>query len=127
MKVITSMEASLAINTLCETPGLIKAGLTLPTTAAAAIAGLKPARIISGISVGPTAAQQPAVDGIAMETKPVTAQQAGRRKMPNRFNGFVNKETKCTSHLVIDTTPAKPIAEQIAMISVAAVIDLSNC
>lgn len=47
--------------------------------------------------------------------------------MPNRFNGFVNKETKCTSHLVIDTTPAKPIAEQIAMISVAAVIDLSNC
>ena len=75
-------------------PGFTSAGVTLPTTAAAATAGLKPALIINGISVGPTAAQQPAVEGIAMETRPVTAQHAGSKKIPNCFKGFVNKETK---------------------------------
>lgn len=35
--------------------------------------------------------------------------------------------TRCTSHFVSETTLAKPIAEQMAMMRVAFVIDLSNC
>ena len=51
-------------------------------TAAAAAAGLMPARSMTGIRVEPTAAAQPAADGMAMFTKKVIAVQTGIRKMP---------------------------------------------
>ena len=57
----------------------------------------------------------------------VTAMQAGNKKRPNFFKGFVNRRTRCTSHFVIEITAAKPMAEQMAMMSELFVIDLSNC
>ena len=41
-----------------------------------------PARSISGISVEPTAAAQPAADGMAMFTKNVITVETGTRKRP---------------------------------------------
>ena len=98
-----------------------------PTTAAAAMAGWKPARMRSGITVGPTEATRPEVEGIAIEMKETTSMQAGRRRSPSLRSGFVRSATRCTSHFVSATTEAKPIAEQIAMMSEPFVIDLSNC
>ena len=43
-----------------------------------------------------------------------------------RFKGLVSSATRCTSQRVTVTTPAKPIAEQIAMMRFGFVIDLSN-
>ena len=82
---------------------------------------------MSGISVGATAAAQPAVEGMAIETIPVTTAQAGSRKIPIFLSGLISRATKCTSHLVYEITAAKPIAEQMAMMSAGFVIDLSNC
>ena len=93
---------------------------------AAAIAGLKPARTRIGISVGATAAEQPAVLGSATATTAVTRPQAGRRNRPSFFRGFVRSETRCVSQPVSFTTAAKPMAEQMAMIRFGFVIDLSN-
>ena len=53
--------------------------------------------------------------------------QHGKSKSPNLFKGFVKRETKCRSHLVRFIVAAKPIDEQITMISELLVIDLSNC
>ena len=53
-----------------------------PKIAAAAATGLMPARNITGINVEPTAAAQPAAEGIAIFTKKVMAVQTGIRKMP---------------------------------------------
>ena len=77
--------------------------------------------------VGPTAATHPAVEGSATATMPVTIMQAGKRKTPNFLSGFTRRATRCTSHFVTVTTPAKPNAEQIAMMRFGFVIDLSNC
>ena len=115
------------MKTLCETPGLRKAGVTAPTMQAAAAAGLKPARTRSGMSVGAMAAQQPAVDGMAIATMPVTIEHAGKSRIPMRRSGFVSRATRCRSHFVSETTAAKPMAEQIAMMSAPLVMDLSNC
>ena len=43
------------------------------------------------------------------------------------LRGFVRSETRCRSHFVMFITRAKPMAEQITMMSEALVIDLSNC
>ena len=94
---------------------------------AAAIAGRKPARIINATMVGPIAAHIPEREEIAREVIPVTIMQQGKSKMPNLFKGFVKRETKCKSHLVKFIVAAKPIDEQITMISELLVIDLSNC
>ena len=64
---------------------------------------------------------------MAKEVMPVTIMQHGRSKRPNLFRGFVKRETKCRSHLVKFIVAAKPIDEQITMISELLVIDLSNC
>ena len=82
MKVITSMPAMLATYGLCDVPGDRYEPIVPPRTAAAAAAGLMPARSITGISVEPTAAAQPAADGMAMFTKKVITVQTGSRKMP---------------------------------------------
>ena len=94
---------------------------------AAAIAGRKPARIIKATIVGPIAAYIPEREEIAKEVMPVTIMQHGRSKRPSLFRGFVKRETKCRSHLVKFIVAAKPIDEQITMISELLVIDLSNC
>ena len=46
-----------------------------------------PARSITGIKVEPTAAAQPAADGMAMFTKNVITVQTGMRKMPKPRTG----------------------------------------
>lgn len=121
------MLASLAIKTLCETPGLNSAGVVDATIAVAAMTGRKPARIKIGIIEGPTAAQRPAVEGMATAQRLVTNMQAGKSKTPNLRSGRVKRATKCTSHLVKETAAANPMAEQIAMINELFVMDLSNC
>ena len=67
-----------------------------PIMAAPAMAGLKPARTMSGIIVGPRAAAQPAADGMAMATQEAMSMQKGRRKMPRRPSGFTIRPTKST-------------------------------
>ena len=52
---------------------------------------------------------------------------AGKRKIPMLRNGFIKRATNWTSHFVREITPAKPMAEQMAIINEALVIDLSNC
>ena len=94
MNAITSISASFATKTLWATPGLKRAGVVEQTIAAAAIAGLKPARIKIGIKDGPTAAQRPAVEGIATAQKLVTTLQAGRRNTPSLRSGLVSRATK---------------------------------
>ena len=64
---------------------------------------------------------------MAKEVMPVTIMQQGNSKSPNLFKGLVNKDTKCRSHLVRFIVAAKPIDEQITMMSELLVIDLSNC
>ena len=44
-----------------------------------------------------------------------------------RFKGRIKSTTKCTSHFVREITAAKPKAEQIAIIKLPLVMDLSNC
>ena len=112
---------------LCETPGLKYAGSMQAPTEAAAMLGRKPARTRIGIIVGATEADRPAIDGMAVAMMLVTTMQAGRSSRPRRFRGAVSRRTRCTSHFVTEMTPAKPMAEQIAMMSEAFVIDLSNC
>jgi len=80
-----------------------------------------------GIIVGPTAALKPAIEGIAVEITLVTIIQAGNKKRPNLFKGFIKRLTRWISHLVNEITAAKPKAEQIAIIKLPLVIDLSNC
>lgn len=75
MNSMTSILAILETNTLCATPGLRRAGVVEQTTAAAAIAGLNPDLIKIGIMEGPTAAQSPAVEGMATAQRPVTNMQ----------------------------------------------------
>lgn len=89
-----SMSASLATKTLCATPGLKSAGVVEQTIAAAAMAGWKPARIRIGIIEGPTAAQSPAVEGIATEQRPVTIMQAGSSRKPSLRSGRVRSATR---------------------------------
>ena len=62
MNSMTSMPAILATNGLWEVPGERYEPIVPARTAAAAAAGLMPARSIRGISVEPTAAAQPAAD-----------------------------------------------------------------
>ena len=119
--------AIFATNPLCEDPGDQKDGSVEAITVQAAIAGRKPARIMSAQIVGPMAAHMPAKDEIAMDTTPVTIMQQGRSAMPRRLSGFVRSLTRCRSHPVIFITRAKPIAEQTTTMSEALVIDLSNC
>ena len=127
MKVITSIPASFAMKGLCETPGLKYAGIRHAPTAAAAVAGRKPARTMIGMIVGPTDAQRPAIEGMAVAMTLVTAIHAGKRKIPMRFKGWVRRRTRCASHLVTEITAAKPMAEQMAMMRLPLVMDLSNC
>ena len=82
MNSITSMCAMLATYGLWDVPGERYEPIVPASTAAAAPAGLMPARSITGISVEPTAAAQPAADGMAILTKKVIAVQTGTRKMP---------------------------------------------
>ena len=91
------------------------------------MAGRKPARTIRVTIVGPTAAHRPAKEEMATEMKPVTSMQQGSSRTPSVRRGFVNSDTRWRSHFVSDMTPAKPIDEQMAMMSEAEVIDLSNC
>ena len=72
---------------------------------------------MSGIIVGPRAAAQPAADGMAMATQEAMSMQKGRRKMPRRPSGFTIRPTKCTSQRVMAMTAAKPIDEQMAVMS----------
>ena len=65
-----------------------------PATAAAAMAGRKPARTIRVTIVGPTAAQRPAKDEMATEMKPVTIMQQGRSRTPSVRRGFVKSDTR---------------------------------
>ena len=51
----------------------------------------------------------------------------GRSRMPNLLSGFVRRLTRWRSHFVSVMTAAKPIEEQITMMSEPFVIDLSNC
>ena len=62
--------------------------------AAPAAAGRIPARIITGMNVAPTAAAQPAAEGIAMLTKKVTAVAAGISRMPNLLSGAASRLTR---------------------------------
>ena len=62
--------------------------------AAAAIAGLKPARSIRAMSVGPMAAHKPAREPIAKEATPVTSMQHGRSRIPSLLSGLVRRLTK---------------------------------
>ena len=62
--------------------------------AAPAAAGRIPARIMTGMNVAPTAAAQPAAEGIAMLTKKVTAVAAGISRMPNFLSGAASRLTK---------------------------------
>ena len=64
---------------------------------------------------------------MAIEISDTTSMQAGKSMRPSFLSGFVRSATRCTSHFVSETTLAKPIAEQMAMMRVAFVIDLSNC
>ncbi|CDE75674.1 unknown [Sutterella sp. CAG:521] len=82
MNSMTSMLAIAATNALWDVPGERKEPIVPPITAAAAAAGLIPARNITGIKVEPTAAAQPAADGRAMLMKKVTIVQIGIRRTP---------------------------------------------
>ena len=82
MKSISDILAMLATKTLWDVPGDRYEPIVPPRTAAAAAAGLMPARSITGMSVEPTAAAQPAADGMAMLMKNVIVVQTGSRKMP---------------------------------------------
>ena len=82
MKSITSMPAMLATYGLCDVPGERYEPIVPARTAAAAPAGLMPARSMTGMSVEPTAAAQPAADGMAMFTKKVIAVQTGTSRTP---------------------------------------------
>ncbi len=127
MNSMTSILAILETNTLCATPGLRRAGVVEQTTAAAAIAGLNPDLIKIGIMEGPTAAQSPAVEGMATAQRPVTNMQAGSNNTPSLLRGLVKSATRCTSHLVKEMVAAKPMAEQMAMMRDDLVIEASNC
>ena len=127
MNSLTSILAILETNTLCATPGLRRAGVVEQTTAAAAIAGLNPDLIKIGIMEGPTAAQSPAVEGMATAQRPVTNMQAGSNNTPSLLRGLVKSATRCTSHLVKEMVAAKPMAEQMAMMRDDLVIEASNC
>ena len=72
------------------------------------------------------AAHNPASDPIAKDAIPVTIMQQGSKKIPSLFKGFVRRLTRCRSHFVIVTQAAKPIEEQIEIMSAPVVIDLSN-
>ena len=65
-----------------------------PPTAAAAIAGLKPLLIMIGIIVGPTAADRPAIEGMAVAITLVTIMQEGRRNTPSFFSGLIRRLTR---------------------------------
>ena len=80
---ISDIPAISATKMLWEVPGEKYEPIVPPITAAAAAAGLMPARSITGINVEPTAAAQPAADGIAILITKVMAVQTGMRKMPN--------------------------------------------
>jgi len=112
----------LATHTLWLDPGESADGMMEPIMAAPAMAGLKPARTINGIMVGPRAAAHPAADGMAMATQDAINMQNGKRKKPNRLKGLTNKATKWTSHRVMETTAAKPSDEQMARIMDALVM-----
>ena len=88
MSVITSMLAILATQTLWLDPGLMADGMMEPMMAAPAMAGLNPARTMSGIMVGPSAAAHPAADGIATATQEAMNMQKGSRKRPSFPRGF---------------------------------------
>ena len=94
--------------------------------AAPAVAGRTPALFNTGIRVAPTAAAHPAAEGIAILIKNVITVATGIRKNFNPPNGLVSKCTKWVSHWVYFITYAKPILEQIAIISPADVILLAN-
>ena len=111
-----------ATNTLCAEPGLKTLPKVPANTAAPAISGLTPAAIITGISVAPTAAEQPAAEGIAILIKYVSATTIGINKNPIFPRGLVSKFTRARSHSVNFITKAKPILAQIALISPALVI-----
>lgn len=96
-------------------------------TEAAAAAGRKPARTKIGISVGPTAADSPPMVGMAAAKALVTTILAGSKRMPSLRRGFVKSVTRCLSQPVSEITAAKPIAEQMAIMRLEFVIDLSNC
>ena len=68
--------------------------------AAPAVAGRTPALFNTGIKVAPTAAAQPAADGMAMLIKKVMTVAIGIKKNFNPLNGLVSKCTKWVSHWV---------------------------
>ena len=50
--------------------------------------------IMIGIIVGPTAADRPAIEGMAVAITLVTIMQEGRRNTPSFFNGLIRKLTR---------------------------------
>ena len=63
------------------------------------------------------AAAEPAALGPATATQLATSMQAGRRKTPRRPSGLTQELTSCTSQRVIEIAAAKPMDEQIDMMS----------